>query len=100
MTQEFARTLKKGDVIVVPYQNRLYPGIFLDFGPKGNLRYYLLRKFEYFEKYFNLGKKPYADYLSRVGSNIVAKVSPSELSDSYQQQLCQLRDALIEKGYL
>lgn len=95
MITRFGKTLKKGDCIVVAYNNYLWPAIFLEYGPKGNARYILFIRKKFIEKDPN--KKVYIDYMTRKAEKTIAKISISDLSDEYYEDYLFLSNYIKER---
>lgn len=104
MTHSFARTLVVGDLIMVPYSNRLYPGIFRGYGKGGNIHFYMLRTGQQVKdnitNRINSGKKPYVDFINRNGDNIIAKIDPNEVEANIRQWYDEYKQLLISKGMI
>lgn len=104
MTHNFARTLAGGDLIMVPYSNRLYPGIFRGYGKAGNIHFYMLRTEQYYKdnviNRINSGKKPYVDFINRAGTNLIAKIDPNEVEANLRVWYDEYKQLLISKGMI
>lgn len=103
MKHWFTRTLKAGDLIAVPYNNYLHPGIFIGYGKTGTVQYYNLRGFErpeskdYVRKRVEEGKL-WKDYINRTLDNCIAKIDPDETQADLRVWYEELRYLLQQKG--
>lgn len=105
MKHNFARTLSPGDLILVPYQNHLYPGIFKGYGKSGgNVHYFGLKTNDehkdYIRKRLQDGKKPYVDFINRRGSNVIAKLNPNEMEATLRVWYDEYKFLLTQKGII
>lgn len=100
MIHNFARTLAPGDLIIVPYSNHLYPGIFKGYGKGGNIHYFMIRSDQRAKDYvINRmldGKKVYVDFINRTQDNVIAKLHPDELEASLRAWYDEYKQLLIQ----
>ena len=93
---KYAKTLEKGDLIVVPYNNYIHPAIYAGQGNKGkgeNPQFYTLHLsmtdcvsyWSELERSLNRRRKPYKSSINRPTSSCIAKLSIEELSDEYAE---------------
>jgi len=104
-TYQFARNLQAGDLIIVPYTNRLYPAIFTGYGKAGNVRFYTLHvgqpyRNNIIERITVKHKKPYVSFINRTGQNIIAKLDPDELESSYRQWYEEFKGLLLKHNMI
>jgi len=102
MTQILAINVNKGDLICVPYSNRLYPGIYKGVGSAGNVQFYGLGRYkdniakDWVRDYFKEGKTLKVDYINR-SYNTIAKLDINsvehDLKEWYEEMTFLLKKA-------
>lgn len=99
--QKYAKTLEKGDLILVAYNNYLSHAIYAGDGGRGNPQfYYLAGDLSWQRGRIRDGKKPYKGYIIRPGDRVVAKLSPDELGDEDLAVYEEFKELLTQNGYL
>lgn len=100
--QQYAQTLCPGDLIVVAYNNYLWPAIFIKYNKNNVPNYFLFNipKLQYIENSFLRGQRPYVDYISRKGNTAIAKIAEEELSDEKRDIYYKMFDLLKKNNYI
>lgn len=94
--------IKRGDLIVIAYNNYLYPAIFDKVGIANNPNYWLISKenYEWWERRSSFIKRPKVDYANRLIDQCIVKITEESLSVgdrwAYHKQL----EFLQQKGVL
>lgn len=97
--QKYAKDLKKGDLIIIAYQNYLQAAIYLDDKGRGNPRFHQLNtNLIWMKQNYKERGKLYKDYIIRPTNHIIAKLSPNALSDEEMEKYLDLKDFLTEIG--
>lgn len=99
--QKYAKTLEKGDLIIVGNSNYLSHAIYAGDGGRGNPQlYWLAGNLTWQKDRMKNGQKPYKGYVVRGGTQVVAKLSPNELRDEDLAIYEEFKDLLTQNGYL
>jgi hypothetical protein len=92
-----AKSLQKGDLIIVSYNNHLSPAIYIELGCKGNPKFYTLYKhrthIDYTLKRIQEGKSIHKSYIYGTGDRI-AKISKDDLPTEYLEYYTYIIDYL------
>lgn len=92
-------TLENGDLIAVAYNHWFVLGIFLNYGPVGNVRYQNLSLGQNSEEKLRLWfsqKKLRVDYINADPNGRVLKITEDSLTDEQKEHLFKLRRVLFE----
>lgn len=106
MKHDFAQTLQKGDLIVVPYTGRNVLAIYVGEGRIGNIHFYSLSGWNddnsknWFRKRLGSGKTLRKDYINRMETNVIAKVHEEDIRPEIKAWYNELKFLLHQNGKL
>lgn len=106
MTQILAINVNKGDLICVPYSNRLYPGIYRGVGIAGNIQFYGLSNYtnggskDWVRNHFRQGKTIKVDYINRNSEKSIAKLDVDNVEPDLKAWYDEMTFLLKKAGKL